>query len=201
MRRIGLDFDNTMICYDEVFSSAAKERGLVPPDFAGSKQQVRDVIRLQPGGEIAWQKLQGHVYGRGLERAQAFDGLRAFLVRARRVGDTTVVISHKTEFGHLDPERVNLREAALDWMRAEGLLDKEALVGGIFFEGTRAEKLRRIAAARCDIFIDDLEEVLGDPDFPPGVERILFSERPSSAIASPHRICASWAAIEEALFA
>ena len=30
---------------------------------------------------------------------------------------------------------------------------------------------RRIAAARCDIFVDDLEEVLADPDFPAGVAR------------------------------
>ena len=109
-----------------MFSSAAKERGLIPPDFVGSKQQVRDAIRLQPGGEIAWQKLQGYVYGRGLDRAQAFEGLAAFLERARSVGDAIVVISHKTEFGHLDPERVNLREAALDWMRAEGLFEEDA---------------------------------------------------------------------------
>jgi hypothetical protein len=29
--RIGLDFDNTIICYDAVFASAAVERGLLPP--------------------------------------------------------------------------------------------------------------------------------------------------------------------------
>jgi hypothetical protein len=204
MRCIGLDFDNTMICYDQVFLSAAKERGLAPPDFVGSKQQIRDAIRLQPGGEIAWRKLQGYVYGRGLERAQAFEGLGAFLKRARSVGDAIVVISHKTEFGHLDPDRVNLREAALDWMKAEGLFEKDAagcLVGRVFFEGTRAEKLRRIAAARCTVFVDDLEELLADPGFPPGVERILFSHRPSGAIAAPHRVCASWASVEKALFA
>jgi hypothetical protein len=204
MRRIGLDFDNTMICYDSVFLSAAKERGLAPPDFVGSKQQIRDAIRLRPGGEAAWQQLQGYVYGRGLDRAEAFEGLGAFLRRARGAGDAVVVISHKTEFGHLDPERINLRQAALAWMKAEGLLEADGpagLVGAVFFEGTRAEKLRRIASTRCDIFVDDLEEVLADPDFPPGVERILFSHRPSGAIAAPHKVCASWASIEETLFA
>jgi hypothetical protein len=204
MRRIGLDFDNTMICYDRVFLSAAKERSLVSPDFSGSKQQVRDAIRLRPDGETDWRRLQGYVYGRGLDRAEAFEGLDDFLKRARSAGDAILVISHKTEFGHLDPERVNLRHAALAWMKAEGFLEKEGsagLVGTVFFEGTRAQKLRRIASTRCDIFVDDLEEVLADPDFPPGVERILFSQRPSAAIVAPHTVCPNWAAVEGALFA
>jgi len=33
--RIGIDFDNTLIDYDRVFLDAARERGLVPRDFAG----------------------------------------------------------------------------------------------------------------------------------------------------------------------
>jgi hypothetical protein len=89
-------------------------------------------------------------------------------------------------------------------MKAEGLFEEDGsagLVGTIFFEGTRAEKLRRIASTRCDIFVDDLEEVLADPDFPPGVERILFSQHPSAAIAAPHRVCPNWASVEETLFA
>ena len=204
MRRIGLDFDNTMICYDGVFLSAAKDRGLVSTDFVGSKQQIRDAIRLRPDGETDWQRLQGYVYGRGLDRAEAFEGLGAFLRRARSAGDAVVVISHKTEFGHLDPERVNLRQAALAWMKAEGLFEGDGsagLVGTVFFEGTRIEKLRRIASTGCDIFVDDLEEVLADPDFPAGVERILFSQRPSPAIEAPHTVCPNWAAVEEILFA
>ena len=59
MRRIGLDFDNTIICYDNVFLSSAKERGLLRSDFSGAKQQVRDAIRMLPDGEIAWQTLPG----------------------------------------------------------------------------------------------------------------------------------------------
>ncbi len=34
------------------------------------------------------------------------------------------MVSHKTEYGHYDPDRVNLREAALGWMTASrDLLD------------------------------------------------------------------------------
>jgi len=32
--RIGIDFDNTLIDYDAVFVSAARERGLIGPEVA-----------------------------------------------------------------------------------------------------------------------------------------------------------------------
>jgi hypothetical protein len=59
----------------------------------------------------------------------------------------------------------------------------------VFFEASRAEKLKRIAALDCAYFIDDLEEVLLDPDFPPGVKPLLFRV----GGASPHfPDCANW---------
>ena len=64
--RIGIDFDNTIITYDEVFRAAARAQGLIEPGFDGSKQAVRDAIRLLPDGELTWQKLQGQVYGKGI---------------------------------------------------------------------------------------------------------------------------------------
>ena len=54
--RIGLDFDNTLIRYDDVFATAARDRGLVNANFSGNKQEVRDAIRLLPDGEFAWQR-------------------------------------------------------------------------------------------------------------------------------------------------
>jgi hypothetical protein len=52
--RIGIDFDNTIITYDDVFCAAAKRCGLIDPEFSGSKKAVRNAIRLLPGGELAW---------------------------------------------------------------------------------------------------------------------------------------------------
>jgi hypothetical protein len=203
MRRIGIDFDNTIICYDEVFLSAAKERGLLSPDFSGGKQGVRDAIRALPNGELAWQGLQGFVYGRGIAGATTFVGLDSFLKRARATGDELIIISHKTEHGHFDPDKVNLRQAALEWMRARGFFDPEGFglaVENVYFETTRAEKLRRIAATRCKVFVDDLEEVLCDPEFPGAVERILLSDQPRTERAVPYKVCPNWHAIEEAVF-
>lgn len=199
--RIGIDFDNTIIGYDNVFLEAARERGLISGDFHATKQGVRDSIRRLPDGELAWQRLQGHVYGKGILEARMFDGVVGFLRRCRAAGNMVAIISHKTEFGHYDPDLVNLRTAALDWMTTQGLIDDIFAVPrkSIYFESTRAAKLDRIASLSLTHFIDDLEEVLTDPGFPPHIERILFAacERPRPG---PYIVCSTWREIERRLF-
>jgi hypothetical protein len=201
--RIGIDFDNTVIAYDQVFCAAAKRGGLISADFIGGKQAVRDYIRLLPDGEPTWQRLQGHVYGKGISDATLIPGVDAFVRRCRAERCTVSIVSHKTEYGHYDPERINLREAARKWMKANGLLDGEFGIpaANVFFEGTRAEKLARIAALSCTHFIDDLEEVLLDPAFPPKVERILLSEQEAFKSRVPYVVCATWRDIEDRIFA
>lgn len=199
---IGIDFDNTIITYDEVFCAEAKRSALIDSRFVGSKQAIRDAIRLLPEGELAWQRLQGRVYGKGIVGAAVMPGVEAFLSRCKAKGCAVSVVSHKTEFGHYDPDRVNLRRAALDWMQANGLLDNVRAIpaANVYFEGTRAEKLRRIGSLGLTHFIDDLEEVLTDPDFPPRIRRILFASGTAPA-AAPYAICPTWAAVEQQIFA
>jgi hypothetical protein len=201
--RIGIDFDNTIIAYDEVFCTAAKLSGLIGADFVGTKQAVRDSIRLSPDGEQTWQRLQGQVYGKGISGATLIPGVDGFLRRCRAERCSVSIVSHKTEYGHYDPERINLRDAARQWMTANGVVEGEFGIppSNIFFEGTRAEKLARIAALSCTHFIDDLEDVFIDPGFPANVERILFTEREQPDSAAPYVVCASWRDIEDRIFA
>jgi len=145
---------------------------------------------MLPDGESAWQKLQGLVYGRGIGGARIFAGLSSFLQRARAVADTILIISHKTEHGHFDPEKINLRNVALKWLKDEGFFDARGFgvaIENVFFESTRDEKLRRIATAGCNVFIDDLPEILTDPNFPAAVERILFSDKPAAAVSGSYK--------------
>jgi hypothetical protein len=203
LQKIGLDFDNTLICYDQVFVTAAIERGLVQKDFAGIKRQVRDTIRLLPDGERRWMELQGHVYGAGIGGARPFPGVGDFLRRARQAKAEIVIVSHKTQYGHFDAERVDLREAALGWMRAEqffvsdhgGLCEKN-----VHFADSRADKLKLIAGLAFDVFIDDLYEVLTDHDFPPEVERILFSADGGIDEEAPFVVLSDWPSIKEHIF-
>jgi len=199
--RVGIDFDNTIVAYDEVFCAAAKRLGLIGSSFVGHKQAVRDAIRLLSDGEFAWQRLQGEVYGKGITGATMFPGVGAFLRRCQTLGSEVVIVSHKTEYGHHDSDRVNLRKAALDWMAVQGLFDgAHALTPkDVYFENTREEKLGRIATLSLTHFIDDLEEVLTDPGFPPNVERILFAQdnQPSAAHFT---VYPTWHEIERHLF-
>ena len=199
--RIGIDFDNTIINYDDVFCAAAKRGGLIGADFSGSKQAVRDAIRLLPNGELAWQRLQGQVYGKSIGEAKLVNGVEPFLRRAQAECSTVVIVSHKTEYGHFDPDRVNLRTAALDWMGGQGLFSAACGIAreDVYFESTRTDKLKRIAALSLTHFIDDLEEVLTDPDFPPRVERILFANA-APAAAGCYIHCANWRDIGRRLF-
>ena len=200
--RIGIDFDNTIICYDDIFLSAAKERGLVPSNFSGSKKEVRDTIRLNPGGELAWQKLQGYVYSRGIDRASPFEGLESFLARCCEAEHEILIVSHKTEFGNFDSSGTNLRTAAVSWLEKRGFFSKSFGLQreNVFFESTRAEKIRRISATGFGCFIDDLEEVFAEPSFPGQVKRILFSAQRLISGIELDAVCPTWSDVETAVF-
>jgi hypothetical protein len=200
--RIGIDFDNTIVGYDRVFLDTAVREGLLRRDFVGHKQAIRDAIRLLPDGELAWQRLQGIVYGRGIAEAAMFEGVDRFLRRCRDEGHAVFVVSHKTEYGHFDRERTNLRAAAMDWMQRHGFFAAEGYglsVDNVFFEASRADKLDRIARIGCTHFIDDLEEVLSDPGFPP-INRILFSVHGVTGATSLFPTCATWSQVEAEIF-
>jgi hypothetical protein len=208
--RIGIDFDNTLIDYDGVFVAAARQRGLIGPECTGSKRAVRDAIRRLPEGELTWQHLQGHVYGAGIGGAVRFAGAAEFLARCAAEGVGVFIVSHKTRYGHHDPARIDLREAARQWMMAQGMMAQGMVAQGIltptpgaipadhvFFEDDRQKKLSRIGALRCTHFIDDLEEVFADPSFPAGVRRVLFAPI-GAACCDVH--CTDWLQISKAIF-
>jgi len=200
-KRIGIDFDNTLIDYDEVFRALARERGWVGADFRGGKDAVRRVVRGLPEGETQWQRLQSAVYGQGIAQAVMFEGAEAFLRGARAAGHRVLIVSHKTEYGHFDPARINLRDAALAWMEQQGFFDDARLgvsVENVRFTQTRTEKIGAIGRLDVTHFIDDLPEVLDDPEFPPGVVKILFTNGASSRGARPDAF-AHWRDIADAV--
>ena len=76
---IGLDFDNTLIDYSNVFSSAAREKGWV--DGASyTKKEIREETRKLPNGDHKWQVLQSLVYGSFIHQARIMEGAKDFLI-------------------------------------------------------------------------------------------------------------------------
>lgn len=205
--RLGLDFDNTIVLYDDVFLTLGREEGLLPDAFAGDKRAVRNHIRTLPDGEARWTALQAKAYGSGIARATPSPGLMAFLECCRAHRIELAIVSHKTAFAVADPNGVNLRDAARAWIAAHGLSAPDG--GGIspdkvFFESTRTEKIARIRALECTHFVDDLDEVFREPDFPADVRAYLYapSSSPPAAASSAREwhVVRSWMDVADDLF-
>jgi hypothetical protein len=172
---IGLDFDNTMVCYDRLFHRLAMERGLVPSGVAATKSAVRDHLRAA-GNENAWTELQGIAYGPRIVDADLFTGVRDFLTRCRELDVRVAIISHKTRRPYRGG-RHDLHVAAQKFLESHGFFESSSTGLSrerVFFETTLAGKLMRIKALGCDAFVDDLPEVLAEPAFPAGVRRVFF---------------------------
>ena len=178
--RIGIDFDNTLACYDELFWELASEDGLVDASVPHRKDAVRDHLR-QANLESTWTALQGQAYGPRIWEADPFPGSVSAVADFRRRGWQVFIVSHKTRTPIAGSE-YDLHAAARNWLLSQGILGPgilgpEATSLGdeqLFFELTKADKLERIRELKCDWFIDDLPEILMDSQFPHHVGRILF---------------------------
>jgi hypothetical protein len=191
---IGVDFDNTIISYDDLFHRCALERGLIPEGLPKRKAAVRSHLWSLPDGNSRWTALQGEVYGSRINEAESYPGTLDFFSLCRKHRVRVTIVSHKAEFPALGP-RVNLREAALGWLEAHGLPAGKG--SAVFFEADRKAKVKRIALLECSHFIDDLPEVFADPSFPAGVEKLLFATEPPAVGSCPEdvRIFSDWHAI------
>ncbi|MBI2839860.1 MAG: haloacid dehalogenase-like hydrolase [Acidobacteria bacterium] len=191
---IGVDFDNTIACYDVVFHRAASERGLLTPEIPAEKEAVRNHLR-RIGREEAWTELQGEVYGRRMHEVLPFPGVLEFFACCRGRGVSVWIISHKTRQPYAGPA-CDLHCVALDWLAFHGFTELARIV----FELTKERKLERIREARCTHFVDDLPEFLCDPEFPAGVQRILFDPHRRNPGSSCFRQAVSWPELEHLLF-
>ena len=62
MKILGIDFDNTIVKYDNLFHKIALEKGLIDTSAGKRKKEIRDYLRSRnKGGEFTL--LQGEVYG------------------------------------------------------------------------------------------------------------------------------------------
>ena len=175
---LGVDFDNTLVDYDDVFWKATQRLGFVDSAVTPHKKNIRNAIRQLPDGEKKWQQVQAHVYGRAMGEARLIDGVQEFLQACRAARVPVYIVSHKTQFAAQDTDRINLRQATLNWMRQNGFFDPQGLgfeSDQIFFESSRQDKVARIKHLNCTHFIDDLEETFLEKSFPPTTAKILYS--------------------------
>ncbi|MGA1823340.1 MAG: haloacid dehalogenase-like hydrolase [bacterium] len=190
---IGVDFDNTIVCYDSVFHQLARKERLIPHDVETSKEKIRNYLR-QIGKEDAWTKMQGYGYGPGIKHAEPFPGVVTFFRFCRKESLSISIVSHKTRHPYLGPP-YNLHKAAYGWLQHYGFFDQGDLGltrDQVFFELTMEEKINRIKQLGCTHFIDDLPEFLSNPHFPPNITTILFDPKGNYVNSQPLQSVSSW---------
>ena len=172
---IGVDFDNTIVCYDKLFYKVALKKGLVPKNLTPVKEEIRNYLRRK-NKEHLWTELQGYVYGPCIFNAKPFRGIKNFFMHCKKRKICVYIISHKTLYPFLGLKH-NLQEYAHQWLEKQGFYGPKIGLPkkDVFFELTKEENLNRIKKQKCTYFIDDLPEFLLEKKFPSKVTRILFN--------------------------
>jgi len=188
---LGIDFDNTIIKYDELFHKIACEKGLISSEFPKQKNAIRDYLR-ESGVEDEWTVIQGEVYGERIKEAVPFTGMLETLEELNAKKVPINIVSHKTREPYLGPKR-DLHAAALNWLKLNGIIDAEGLnsyASQVFFEVTKEEKINRIVQIGCTHYLDDLPEIL--EMIPDGINKILFSPNGEEIINTNWTVIRSW---------
>ena len=185
---IGVDLDNTILNYDDVYRTALKMRGIRRVEGISPRKILKDHFARKPSGNLDWTLLQGEIYSSYLAEAKPFEGCIETLCGWLEQGHQIRIISHKTRYPAVGPAH-DFHSAADQWLRKH-LLDRispklhENL--HILFLDTIEEKANAIKEERCAIFVDDLASVLEHEHFPAETIGIHFG--------SSH--CSNWGDVQ-----
>lgn len=174
---IGLDFDNTIACYDQAIARFAREMFALPAEIPPTKLGLRDYLRAA-GREPEWTAFQGHLYGPGMDYAEPFPGAIEAIAALQDAGHKTFIVSHRTKHPYAGPKH-DLHASARAWMTGKlghggrRLFNEDQ----IFLNEHLADKVAMINTLACDVFLDDLPEVLGHAAFPAKAKKLWFSAK------------------------
>ena len=196
--RVGIDIDNTIICYDKAFALLAKKTGFDVPSSA-SKQEVKAWFH-QHGLHEEFTILQGQIYGQFISMAHIFEGVLHFIADAIRQRHQLFLVSHKTKYP-IKGDKVDLHEAAINFLSQQNIVcdQKPNAIpfDHVYFEQTLEAKVQKIADLNLDFFIDDLLVVLTHEKFPQISRPIWFSSETACDNKPQIQRCKSWVSIND----
>ena len=183
---IGLDFDNTIVCYYEAIARLADELFYLPPDVPRTKLALRDFLR-QANREPECTAFQGALYGPGMTYAKPFEQALETMQALKDMGHSLCIVSHRSLRPYAGPA-YDLHAAARAWVEqrlaSNGLIENEMA----HFHETHGQKIAAIRDLGCNAFLDDLPEVLEDNHFPSSCWAILFDPHRSHAKVNSQRV-------------
>jgi hypothetical protein len=174
--KIGIDFDNTIINYEDVFFKTAVDYGYINQDaFQGSNTKKNDVktYLINLNREDDWTRIQGLVYGEAIELAKPYCNLNLFLDFLLKNNHQFFIVSHKTKYPFIG-KKVDLHQSAKKWINIHL---KKYFSDNFYFEETIEKKIDRINKLKPDFFIDDLEKILLHKKLSKKINKILFSNQ------------------------
>lgn len=189
---IGIDFDNTIIDYSDLFYEAGLSLGVLPENTGCNKKAIREYL-IGIGQEDNWIRIQGLVYGEHIRNANVMAGFLQFSYLCYQKGWKIFIVSHKTRDSILG-EKFNLHTSAFSWLEKNGIYGSgiRGAVNGVFFEATRSEKVSRINQLGCEIMIDDLANVLLHPELRKMITKILYDPTGNSTPDPGYVTAGSW---------
>ena len=174
MFNIGIDFDNTIVNYDNSFYELALEKNLIKPNIEKSKKAIRETL-YKEGKDSEFTLLQGEVYGPRILNASPSEKSLEVIKKLSKLGANIFIVSHKTKFPYAGP-KYNLHEAAKKWLDHYSFLSTKGAnirEDRIFFNISKNEKINKIHNLKCHYFIDDLHEILNMIDT--NIIKILYN--------------------------
>lgn len=166
---VGIDLDNTIIDYSNVLLKISREKRL------NTNKNLKENLKkfLLQKSKKEWTKLQGEIYGNRIFDAKIYKGFLQFLKFAKKNDIKVIVISHKTKFPIIGKKH-NLHKFALDFLNKNTKKNIFKPNKNLFFERTINKKLKKIKEVECDYFIDDLEKIFLNKNFPFLTKKLLF---------------------------
>ena len=188
---IGIDFDNTIIDYSKLFQILAKEKKILKKNLKFNKELLKDFL-IKDNRENEWTIIQGEIYGRYIMKAKLFRGFIKLFRYLLKRNIKIYIVSHKTKYPYLG-KKINLRKAATKWIKKNIIdinKDLHFSMKDVYFENNIKKKINRIVKLKCDIFIDDLPQILNL--LPKNINKFLFNSSLKKKSKKNFKIIESW---------
>ena len=159
MIRVGFDFDNTIINYDNLFYKISLKKGLITKKVGKSKESIKNYLIKNYSINI-WQKIQSEVYSESISLAKPNNEIIKLIKYLIKNNIEVFIVSHKTKFPYFG-NRINLHKLSLKWIN-KNIIKKNIKIKkkNIFFETTEKKKINKIKKLKLSHFIDDLDKIL-----------------------------------------
>ena len=170
---IGVDFDNTIINYLNVFKKILRQNKITFGKNLNKAIFKKKIIKKF--SENYYTQIQSILYGKNILFASKFANVKKNLTKLKK-NYTLYLISHKSKYPILG-EKINLRKKALEWLKKNNLYGYKKVFNkkNIFFEEKFDDKIKKIKQLKCDYFIDDLSTILDG--LPINIKKIKFGSK------------------------